>query len=79
MKQIHLYLVPVTNYETCGAELRILRCPSNGCSVATSACMKVLSTEKLLSIHGRFQKVHFFKGAGHIESSGSLQSKIMVF
>ena len=79
MREIQLSAVLETNVQIGGAERPNWRCPSNGCSVATSACMKVLSTEKLLSIHGRFQKVHLFKGLGHIESSGSLQSKIMVF
>ena len=45
LKQVHLYLVPVMNYEMRGAELRNLRCSSNGCSVATNASMKVLEIE----------------------------------
>ena len=79
VREIQLSTVLETIFQIGGAELPNWRCPSSGCSTATDACMKVLSTEKLLSIHGRFQKVHLFKGAGHIESSGSRQSKIILF
>ena len=79
LKQIHLYLVPVMNSKTGGAELQNWRCPSNSCSVATNARMKVLSEKKWLSIPGLFQWIHFFMGAGHIEGLGSPQSKIILF
>ena len=45
LKQIHLYLVPVMNYETGGAELRNWRRTSNRCSFATNASMKILLIE----------------------------------
>ena len=45
LKQIHLYLVPVMNYETGGAELRNWRCTSNRCSAATNASLKILAIE----------------------------------
>ena len=79
MREIQLSTVLETNIQIGGAERPNWRCPSGGSSTATDACMKVLSTEKLLSIHGRFQKIRLFKGVGHIESSGSPQSKIILF
>ena len=47
LKQIHLYLVPVMNRKTGGAERKNWRCPSGSCSVATNASMKVLVIENL--------------------------------
>ena len=55
LKQIHLYLVPVMNGKTGGAERKNWRCPSGSCSVATNACVKGPSIEKWLSIPGPFQ------------------------
>ena len=40
---------------TGGAERTNWRCSSSSCSIATNACMRVLSIEKWLSIHGRLQ------------------------
>ena len=78
-QQIQLKNVTNTCKKTGGAELKNWRCSSGSCSDATNGRMKVLSEKKWLSIPGLFQWIHFFMGAGHIEGSGSLQSKIILF
>ena len=61
------------------AELPNWWCSSSSCSVATNACIKVLSTEKCSPYTDFSPKKNFFMGAVYIEGSGSLQSKIILF